>query len=90
MPTTTTGPMGWLTVVVVVMPSGVEHDGAQRWPHRVRVVVVVVMPSGVEHQRLPIAAQASAVVVVVVMPSGVEHFGHIKPLPAKHGTSSSS
>ncbi len=36
-------------VVVVVMPSGVEHRGEAAEITRRILVVVVVMPSGVEH-----------------------------------------
>ncbi len=64
-------------VVVVVMPSGVEHLRGLGPIELSDGVVVVVMPSGVEHQACSYGTSRVGLVVVVVMPSGVEHLGGI-------------
>ena len=63
------------SVVVAVMPRGVEHAGTPHTDAPVQVVVVAVMPRGVEHSETIGDLIATPDVVVAVMPRGVEHLG---------------
>ena len=48
--------MRW-RLIAASMPSGVEHNEAQKMPQRVYVLIAASMPSGVEH---PKSAQVRA------------------------------
>ena len=61
------------SVILALMPKGVEHPQPPALPPRSLPVILALMPKGVEHWIRYVAMTTDARVILALMPKGVEH-----------------